>query len=70
LGTSNKQARNSRLVESVLGKLTKNNMYSVYVKNHKPKKKDDYQKAMENRIKYVQDRQRKEQEEKAKLKYF
>jgi hypothetical protein len=45
-------------------------MYSVYVKNHKPKKKDDYQKAMENRIKFIQDRQRKEQEEKAKLKYF
>lgn len=45
-------------------------MYKVFVKNHKPKKKDEYKEAMGKRIFYVQSRIKKEQEEKAKLKYF
>ncbi len=45
-------------------------MYKVFVKNHKPKRKDDYKQAMNNRIKYIQDRIKKEKEEQSKLKYF
>lgn len=45
-------------------------MYSVYTKKHKNKKKDDYKQAMQNRINYVNERIKKEQEEKTKLKYF
>ena len=45
-------------------------MYKVFVKNHKPKKKDEYKEVMKKRIFFVKSRIKKEQEEKTKFKYF
>lgn len=48
-------------------------MYSVYTKKHKKKKKSfkkEYSEVMQRRIDFVQERIKREQEEKSKLKYF